>query len=394
LTPRRLLSIGHSYVVGLNRRLPAELSRLPVGRPWKVTVVAPGYYRGSAGDLRASRLQPEPGEPLELRSLDAHATWSPHAMVYGRGLREILRGDWDLVHVWEEPYLLAGAQITALAPAGLPLVHFTFQNIRKRYPPPFRWTERYVLGRAAGWIAAGTTAWEVLRDRPGYRERSHAVITLGVDTRMFRLDSDMRREVRTRLGWSAPGPPVVGYLGRFVPEKGLELLTRVVDRLRSPCRVLFVGAGPLERMLRAWPSRGHDVRVVTGVAHDEVPAHLNAMDVLCAPSQTTPAWREQFGRMVVEAFACGVPVLSSDSGELPHVVGDAGRVVPESDESAWTDALQQLLESPAERERLSLAGIARARERFDWPVIARSHDVFFSRLLDDPKSDAPRGWMS
>jgi glycosyltransferase involved in cell wall biosynthesis len=193
----------------------------------------------------------------------------------------------------------------------------------------------------------------------------------------------MRRESLARLGWSSPGPPVIGYLGRFVPEKGVELLMRVVDRLRSPCRILFVGAGPLEGTLRDWASRGHDARVVTGVAHDEVPAQLNAMDVLCAPSQTTPAWREQFGRMVIESFACGVPVLSSDSGELPHVVGDAGRIVPESDEGMWTDALQQLLESPAERERLSQAGVARARERFDWPVIARSHHAFFSGLLDE-----------
>jgi glycosyltransferase involved in cell wall biosynthesis len=65
------------------------------------------------------------------------------------------------------------------------------------------------------------------------------------------------------------------------------------------------------------------VRIVK-VAHDEVPAYLNAMDLLCAPSLTTPSWREQLGRMVVEALACGVPVISSDSGELPFVVADAG----------------------------------------------------------------------
>ena len=194
---------------------------------------------------------------------------------------------------------------------------------------------------------------EVLRDRAGSRERSHAVITPGVDTRTFHPDPEMRRESLARLGWRSPGPPVIGYLGRFVPEKGIELIMRVVDRLRSPCRVLFVGAGPLEGRLRDWTTRGHDARVVTGVVHDDVSEPLNAMDVLCAPSQTTPAWREQFGRMVIEAFACGVPVLSSDSGELPHVVGDAGRIVPESNEGMWSDALEQLLESPAERERLS-----------------------------------------
>ena len=55
------------------------------------------------------------------------------------------------------------------------------------------------------------------------------------------------------------------------------------------------------------------------------------MDLLCAPSRTTPRWREQFGRMLIEAMACGVPVIASPSGEIPYVVGDAGVLVPEGD---------------------------------------------------------------
>ena len=74
--------------------------------------------------------------------------------------------------------------------------------------------------------------------------------------------------------------------------------------------------------------------MLTDVGHDDVPEHLNAMDVMCAPSQTTARWREQFGRMLIEAMACGVPVLASRSGEIPHVVGDAGLLVDERDVAA------------------------------------------------------------
>ena len=132
-----------------------------------------------------------------------------------------------------------------------------------------------------------------------------------------------------RLGWS-DGTPVVGFLGRLVPEKGVELLTTVLDRVTTPWRALIVGSGPLEEMVSAWGRRHPDrVRVITTVQHDEVPAYLNAMDVLCAPSQTTPRWREQFGRMLIEAFASGVAVIASTSGEIPYVVADAGVLVPE-----------------------------------------------------------------
>jgi glycosyltransferase involved in cell wall biosynthesis len=117
------------------------------------------------------------------------------------------------------------------------------------------------------------------------------------------------------------------------------------------------------------------------VRHAEVPRYLNAMDVLCAPSQTTPRWREQFGRMLVEAFACGVPVIGSDSGEIPHVVGDAGLVIGEANEVGWRAALNELLESPARRAELAARGLERARRRYAWPIVARQYLAFFEELL-------------
>ena len=86
------------------------------------------------------------------------------------------------------------------------------------------------------------------------------------------------------------------------------------------------------------------------------------MDVLCAPSQTTARWREQFGRMLIEAMACGVPVVASRSGEIPHVVGDAGLLVDEADVAAWTAALDRLLADAALR-RDSRRAASRARTR-------------------------------
>ena len=117
------------------------------------------------------------------------------------------------------------------------------------------------------------------------------------------------------------------------------------------------------------------------MAHAEVPAHLNAMDVLCAPSQTTPRWREQFGRMLIEAMACGVPVLASLSGEIPYVVADAGVLLPEDDVAAWTAALTRVLTDAGLRRTLADQGLARARTEYAWPVVARRHLAFFDELV-------------
>jgi glycosyltransferase involved in cell wall biosynthesis len=105
------------------------------------------------------------------------------------------------------------------------------------------------------------------------------------------------------------------------------------------------------------------------------------MDVLCAPSRTTAAWREQFGRMLIEAFACGIPVIASDSGEIPHVVGDAGIVVPEADADAWERAIAAVLADPVLRRDLSARGRARALSTFDWAVVARQHAGFFDQVI-------------
>src|SRR5262249_49875243 len=178
-------------------------------------------------------LEPHPDDRLiSLHPLPFRLSRRIHVAFYGLGLRALLAGPWDLIHCWEEPYVLAGAQVAALAPRGRPFVFWTAQNIAKRYPLPFNWLERYCLDRCAGWMACGRSVLDALLPG-GYEARPPRVLPLGVDVERFRPDPEAGRAVRRTLGWDDGGPPVVGYLGRFVPEKGIDLLTRVLDRL--PC---------------------------------------------------------------------------------------------------------------------------------------------------------------
>ena len=374
---RRLLTIGHSYVIAGNRRLAHEMALQGRGT-WEVTAAAPERL---AADLRAVTLEPIADEACALCPLAVRFATTPHLRFYDRRLRSLMSSSWDVVHVWEEPYVAACAQIAALAPGRARVVPATFQNIVKTYPPPFGFLERQVIGRSAGWIAFGSTAADAQRSKPPYAAKPSRVIPPGVDVARYRPDREARRDVRARLGWDE-SVPVVGYLGRFVPEKGLALLMRALDAVAAPWRALFVGGGAMEKDLQAFADRHPGrVRILTDVVHDGVPAYLNAMDLLCAPSQTTPRWREQFGRMLIEAMACGVPIVASNSGEIPHVVGDAGALVAEDAEGEWTAAITALAGDCGRRRELGARGRERAHDRYAWPVVARAHLAFFEELM-------------
>lgn len=365
----------------MNRRLANEMARADAG--WDVTAVAPRRYQG---DLRFIELETDGTDVASLVPVTAHLTRYNHAFVYGAAVARLLRKEpWDLIHLWEEPFVFSAAEVARLAPRDTPLVFTTYQNLDKRYPPPFSAIERYVVRRARGWIAGGELIASTLLARPGYAARPHVVLPMGVDPEAFRPDPARRAATRASLGWSDEGPPVVGYTGRFVAEKGVGVLAEALDRVRSPWRALFIGKGPLERELGAFAARHADrVRIVPAVKHDEVPAFIAAMDVLAAPSLTTPAWREQFGRMIVEAFATGIPVVGSDSGEVPFTVGDGGVIVAEGDIDAWSRELDRLLTSPDLRAALGAKALSRARSTFAWSVVARKTLQFFDEVLAEP----------
>jgi glycosyltransferase involved in cell wall biosynthesis len=99
------------------------------------------------------------------------------------------------------------------------------------------------------------------------------------------------------------------------------------------------------------------------------------------PSLTTPRWKEQFGRVLIEAMACGVPVVGSDSGEIPQVVGDAGLIFPEGDAAGLAAALQRLCDAADLRKKFIDKGLERINERYAYEHIVRQTYQFFQQVL-------------
>jgi glycosyltransferase involved in cell wall biosynthesis len=374
---KRLLTIGHSYVVAENRRLAHEMAVQGCGE-WQVTTAAPARLYG---DLRDIELEPIANEADSVVPITLRFGSHPHLRMYGSKLRSLLQQPWDVVHGWEEPYVMASAQVARRLQPGVRFVPATFQNISKQYPPPVDRVERHVMSRADAWIAFGQTVYDSLHDRPGYSHKLSRVLSPGVDTEIFRPDPIARAGMRSRLGWSSD-EPVVGFAGRFVAEKGIDTLLHAFNQSKQRWNVLFVGGGSLVARIESLRLR-HPwrVRLARDVGHSNMPSYLRAMDLLCAPSRTTARWKEQFGRMLIEAMACGVPVVASDSGEIPYVVRDAGVLIPENDLPQWTETVDRLVADSEARAHLTTRGLARARSEFSWPVVARRHLDFFEEVL-------------
>jgi len=376
----RVLTIGHSYVVAENRALVREVARDP---QFDVTVAAPVAFRSGLGPID---LQPEPaGSSLHLKPLGARFTQWTHIFAYDRrGLATMIEdGAFDVIHAWEEPYIYAGYQIVrATAKSNAAFCFRTAQNIDKRYPFPFSRFERAARSRAQGWIAGGKLVFESMVRRGFPKERGR-IMTLAVDLDAFKpLSVERKQTVARQIGLA---PPIVAYVGRLTRAKGIDLMMNAMDAVggSTPWSLLAMGTGPMEGELRNWAAaRGWSDRVqVRLVPHRDVPSYLGAADVLLAPSQTGSRWREQFGRMVIEAFACGVPVLGSDSGEIPDVIGDAGKVLAESDTHAWASAIVEVLGNAELRSDMARRGLERV-QAYSVAAVARQYRAYYRELVD------------
>ena len=356
--------ISKALVVGAYQRKCEELAKLDVG----LRVVVPPSWILEGKHQKLERAYTS-GYELEVEPIWLNGHFHVHFYpLLRRQLRDFRP---DIVHIDEEAYNLSTLQALRLARRyGARTVFFTWQNLDRRYPWPFSAIERYVLERADACIAGNDEAADIQRRR-GF-ERDIAVIPqFGVDPELFAPVHSSHEGF------------IVGFAGRLVEQKGLWLLCEAFEQLPADCRLWLAGSGPLEASLReraaanGWAER----LTVVSAASAAMPMVYAQMDCLVLPSLTTPAWKEQFGRAAVEAMACEVPVIGSDSGEIPKVLGDAGVVVPEGDSGALLGAIRRLYEDAAERRRLGKAGRARMLERFTQERVAAETAAVYRGLV-------------
>lgn len=365
----RVLMISKAYVVGIYQR---KLELMAQQRGVDLTLVVPPSWKDRSGELRLERAYLD-GYTMRVEPIRFNGSYHLH---YYPTLPQILRDvQPDIIHIDEEPYNFCTWHILWWAQRIVPkakTVFFSWQNIARQYPFPFSTGEAWTLRHVNAAIMGTQSAADVWCAK-GYRGKFKVIPQFGIDPDAFKPTDRV------------PNPePVVGYIGRLVPEKGVDLLLRALAKLHKQWRLYLVGQGPERESLERLAS---DLRIRERVwfagqrPSTQMATMYPQLDVLVIPSRTRPTWKEQFGRVIVEAMACGVPVIGSDSAAIPDVIGQAGLVFPEDDVDLLTEALDRLLSSPTVRADLAARGRRHVLENYTQSRIASLTVDMYRELL-------------
>lgn len=360
--------ISKACVVGAYQRKLEEIAAQP---GIELTVAVPPEWRDERGSLKLERAYTQ-GYELVVTPMAFNGNF--HLHFYPQLGQLMAQVKPDLVHIDEEPYNLATWHALRLAQRHhAKALFFSWQNLNRRYPFPFNLLESYVLRRSDFAICGNQEAVQVWRAK-GYKGPTAVIPQFGIDPELYTLQS---------LSANPGRPFTICYAGRLVSEKGAHLLIQACAQLQGDFRLVMVGSGPQRESLIQLAkdcSLGDKFVIRPWLPSTEFPNFLHTVDVLALASVSQPNWKEQFGRVLVEAMACGIPVIGSTCGEIPNVIGDAGLLVPQNDVPALANALRRLQTDSTLRAQLATQGRQRALDCFTQQRIASATVAVYHQL--------------
>lgn len=353
----KLLVLSHACVTPINQQFFAEIESQT---GWEITIIVPASWKNDYGNvIKPMRWQQLRGKIIQIPVL---ISGSVPLHFYLTTFLSILKDcQPDFIYVHHEPYAAATAQLyLANQLCGQkPISFFTWQNILKNYPFPFKNSEQFVLKSSAIAFSGSYSAAEVLQQK-GFTGTS-VLLPASIDPSIYQPQAHefLKQELQT-----SKSEILIGYMGRIVEEKGLRTLLYALKMIRDlPWRLIMVGAGNYQETFDAIAQEcqlSDRIKHLGFVPHQDAPQYLSAFDVLVLPSETRKNWKEQFGRVTIEAIACGTPVIGSDSGEIPHLIKrtGGGLTFAEGQPEQLADRLAQLITNADLRHELATKGRA------------------------------------
>jgi L-malate glycosyltransferase len=366
----------------MNQQIYAEIQKLT---GWDFTLLVPETWKDEYGNLLQGTKWPGFDANLVKAPVRRNGDIIFHS--YRLKLQRLLsERKYDAIYVNHEPYGVATAQLcwANIRHRRVPFGFYSCQNIRKDYPPPFSWLERMVYRSSRFAFPITEVVAEVLRSK-GYKG-DLTVCPLPFDPQLYYpYPKDEIPPVLQRTEKEV----LIGYVGRVVEAKGLRTLLKALGQLpRAGWKLAVVGTGPFDaEFTELIQSSGLADQVLRlgFVAHEEAPRYLAAFDLLVLPSETQPNWKEQFGRVLIEALACGTPVIGSDSGEIPNLVSSSGGgiVFPERNAEAFAEALKRMILDPSLRQTCAEKGRQWALQNVSLPAVGAKMAEAIGRALKE-----------
>ncbi len=368
----KILVISHSAILRVNQFLYEELA----SRGHEINVIVPKTW--SSGGLGKNHTWQN---NENVRIIPVETSFSGNGSLYflNTSLRKILKEyKPDVLFIDEEPWSLIMLQaLWALRSfKEIKLITYTKQNIYKKYPWPFSLIEKWCYRRSHCLLSIGKECSDVLRDK-GY-SGTIAVFPHAVNLELFPfMPSSRSADQKLRLG----------YIGRFVEAKGGADLIHAVKLLKErglEVDLTFLGGGEAQS---DWENLVSELNLEgcvffrPALTHLEVPKGYQTFDVICLPSRTTPSWKEQFGRVIIEAASTGRPVIGSDSGEIPHVINSLsnGLIFSEGDADMLAKSIEELIVNCELYNQMALEGRQRVEELYSYSAIGSVFENCCSR---------------
>jgi len=362
-----LMVISHTYMTAMSQEKVQALAAYVS----KLTVLTPTEFKDTLRTVNLESIQNPRFELIGLQSIFGkhHSLRLYNPWQLARIFEEVKP---DIVCIEQEPYSLSTFQIMRLKKRfGFKVACLSSQNIFKTYPIPFSWTERYCVKNIDLFIGVSSSVLPIWVEKGIPKDRTIALPQVGVSLDQFKADNYETSRKRFKVGKFA-----YAYAGRFVEEKGIQVFLQAFSQFRyqDQCEILLIGGGPyraeLDRQIQRLRIQDK-VRYIEGIKHHEMPQILNAIDVLVLPSLTRPHWKEQFGHIIIEALACGKPVLGSDTMPIPETMGQGGIAFEEGNASKLAAAMNLIFEDKNLYRTLSERGLAHVRAHYTNEVISQ-----------------------
>lgn len=390
----KILVASHTYIVDLNCEKLRSLTEIDPNV--EVTAVVP--KRWTPGGVQSKKIETQPRDEGRFRVVPV-SNFSENnqgLLSFGSEIVTLLRQFRpDVIQMEQGAKSLGYAELISLnrlLRINAKNVFFTWWNLPYEVTFPLSLLEGYNLRHTDGLIVGNQDGADILKEH-GYHGPVCVMPQLGVDERLFRPQQQPELMTKHDIGTN---DFVVGFVGRFVPEKGLITLFNALGELSQQSlsrswKLLLLGRGELKEQLQQLATDlGIAKRIIwiESVPHADVPRYINLMDTLILPSETTyqfktlsaVGWKEQFGHVIIEAMACRVPVIGSDSGEIPHVIQQDGLVFPEGDADALCEKIGLLINQPDTQHELAEKGYQRAMREYTNRALATKQLDFYKTL--------------